>query len=462
MQAIAGNPFMLRTWSMIGSTLFLTIKKDNNTILDVSGGVGSDENYKVQNGMMMMMIYNQTIQELCLLFTNVSKEDEGIYEFRESLYRANKNSIESEDSTYDKKDGSWYLKLYVIEPDEIKQGYVGEKISIEFEKSAQHYTLYNYDKLGAFLDGSTGIVLTDSSLYDRLRIANDDSGRMSNITIENVSQRDGGLYKLYTEREENARFFFSIKDSPTCAFVGDNITIGWFYNQQGKQRTLRVIHPNQGVMMLLHQTNSPKIKSNFRNRLIYNGDILQSFMLFTLMSVTQSDAGLYTIETIHGNTIPGSKQLNVEVPVPINVILVTIGVFLTISLMMCYIILIRLHKARNVQAERNQVPAKCDTDLYITPIAPERPLLISDNEDIHTDHTPTYQNDHVNNSTNIVPMVSSPCMDGYEMIHMSNNDEYQTMLPNNDNYAESLESSITPSTFASDYLTVEFVMDSAV
>ncbi|KAL3879357.1 hypothetical protein ACJMK2_031655 [Sinanodonta woodiana] len=135
---------------------------------------------------------------------------------------------------------------------------------------------------------------------------------MYKITIVNVSQRDAGLYKVATGRDETEMWFFSIEDSPTCAVVGDNINIGWFYNRQGMNRTLRVIHPNQGVMMLVNQTNYPQIKSNFQHRLLYNGNTLQSFMSFTLLNVRQSDAGLYVIETLHGNIIPGSKELDVE------------------------------------------------------------------------------------------------------------------------------------------------------
>ncbi|KAK3594455.1 hypothetical protein CHS0354_024898 [Potamilus streckersoni] len=101
-------------------------------------------------------------------------------------------------------------------------------------------------------------------------------------------------------------------DKPARAVVGENTKIGWFYNQQGKNRTLLLIHPNQEVMVLVPPTNNPQIKSSFQHRLLYTGDTLRSFMLFTLLNISQSVAGLYTIETVHGNTIPGSKELLIE------------------------------------------------------------------------------------------------------------------------------------------------------
>ncbi|KAL3879445.1 hypothetical protein ACJMK2_031743 [Sinanodonta woodiana] len=462
MHAIAGNPFMIRTWCMIDSTLFITIKKDNNIILDLAMGVGIATNSTVQNRQ-MMLVFNNTIQKLYLWFKNVSKEDGGIYEMNESFYRTDTIPDETEADTYDRKGGTWFLEIYVLGPGEIKKGYVGGNISMEFEKSIKKQSiLHNYDDHCALLVGTSCVVLTDSYFYGRLRCATDDSGRMYKITIVNVSQRDAGIYKVASGKNETGRYFFSIEDSPTCAVVGDNMTIGWFYNQQGIQQTLRLIHPNQGVMMLLRQTNYPQIKGNFQHRLLYNGDTLQSFVSFTLLNVSQSDAGLYTIETLHGNIIPGSKELNVEVPVPVYVFPITIGIFLVINVMMCYIIWIRLKRARSIEPDRHEVFAKCDADLYITPIASERPLLIPSNEDVSMHHTNASQNAQVNKSTEIVPMVSSPCMGEYDMIPISSNDDFKYTLHNIDNNADSQETSITQFRVASDYLTVEFVMDSDV
>ncbi|KAL3879441.1 hypothetical protein ACJMK2_031739 [Sinanodonta woodiana] len=311
MHAIAGHPFIIRRWSMFGSSRFISIRKDNITILDLSMEGPTEKNATFQNSRMMVG-YNQTIQELYVCFENISKEDGGIYEIKQSFYRTKTNEDDTDADTYDIKDGTWNLEIYVFGPDETMQGYVGGNISMKFLMSEQHSILYNYDKPSALLAWSTCSVLTDSYLYGRLRCATDDSSRMYKITIVNVTQRDAGLYKVVTGRDETEICFFKIEDRPACAVVGENITIAWFYNNQGMKRILRVIHPNQGVMMVVNQINSLQIKRNFQHRLLYNGDTLQNFMSFTLLNVRQSDVGLYTIETLHGNTIPGSKELNVE------------------------------------------------------------------------------------------------------------------------------------------------------
>ncbi|KAL3879358.1 hypothetical protein ACJMK2_031656 [Sinanodonta woodiana] len=113
MHAIDGNPFMIRTWSMVGSSLFINVKKDNNTILHMSMGVDIDRNSTLRNGRMMLK-YNQTIQELYLLFENISKEDQGIYKIQECYYTTFNISDETEADTYDRKDGRWYLEIYVL------------------------------------------------------------------------------------------------------------------------------------------------------------------------------------------------------------------------------------------------------------------------------------------------------------------------------------------------------------
>ncbi|KAL3879393.1 hypothetical protein ACJMK2_031691, partial [Sinanodonta woodiana] len=241
---------------------------------------------------------------------NVTREDEGIYEMKESFYQTN---VISDETQFDRIEGSWYLYIYVHGQGEIRHDYVGANISLEFdfEKSKTQSSLYNYDEQVANITMSGCHVLTVSSLHGRLRCAADGSSKKYEITIVSVTQRDSGLYTVANGGNKTWRCFLSIEDNPKFAVVGDNMTIVWFYNQQGIQRTLRVIHPKQGVMMLLRQTNSLDIKSNFQNRLRYNGDILQSIMSFTLLNVEQSDAGSYTIETRHGNTIPGSKELKV-------------------------------------------------------------------------------------------------------------------------------------------------------
>ncbi|KAL3879437.1 hypothetical protein ACJMK2_031735 [Sinanodonta woodiana] len=462
--AIAGNPFRIRSWSMIGSTLYITIKKDNILILQMSMGIGHDRNSTVQKGR-MIPIYNQATQELSVLFQNISKEDGGIYEMKESFYRTDIGneaiSDEPEVDTYDIRYDTWLLEIYVLDPSDIRHTYVGESISMESKRSIPHSTLYNYDKLGAFLTGSPCSVLTDSFLFERLRCANDHSGSMYNITIENVSQRDAGLYKITAGEKETEIYLFEIKDSPICAVVGDNLTFGWFYNQQGIQRTLRVIHPNQGIMLLLHQTNSPNIKHIFQHRILYSGDILQSYMSFTLLNVNLYDAGLYTIETLHGNTIPGSKELIVN-GVPYQVVLPVITAMAVVILaLIVNLIWIQHRKRSTLKADRFNSTVECDNGLYITPIGgesfPPIPLMNVG----HKAESKIAENAHDSFSMRLLQTNQSFGNYGYEPVNISSKVHIQGACNTSERIYETTETS-DPSIHSSFYLTVMGVLETSV
>ncbi|KAL3879364.1 hypothetical protein ACJMK2_031662, partial [Sinanodonta woodiana] len=64
--------------------------------------------------------------------------------------------------------------------------------------------------------------------------------------------------------------------------------------------------------MKLSPANVPKIRKDFQHRIRYSGQILRSLMSFTLLNTDQSDGGFYSIETLHGNAIPGRKLLIVK------------------------------------------------------------------------------------------------------------------------------------------------------
>ncbi|KAL3879376.1 hypothetical protein ACJMK2_031674 [Sinanodonta woodiana] len=80
-------------------------------------GIGHDRSSTVQKGR-MIPIYNQATQELSVLFENISKEDGGIYEMKESFYRTDIGneaiSDEPEVDTYDIRYDTWLLEIYVL------------------------------------------------------------------------------------------------------------------------------------------------------------------------------------------------------------------------------------------------------------------------------------------------------------------------------------------------------------
>ncbi|KAK3577014.1 hypothetical protein CHS0354_003077 [Potamilus streckersoni] len=297
MDATAGETFLIRTWFINGTTLLITVKKDNMTRLNAhvdgyADNIARDENDRLD------LKYNQSVKrEAVLLFHNVSKEDEGLYQMEESFYTP-------EIDLYNRNDGIWSLQLNVFRQQEVMRHCVGENITMRFSMLSEESRLYLYNQLVAVLDGPRCIVFTASPFYGRLRCTSDVFNEKIWLIIVSIAYIDAGLYKRITNGSESGRWFLSITDYPTSAFIGDNVTISWYYNQQGMNRTLRIIHPNEGVMMILQPSNNSTIKSNFKHRVLYSGDISRSYMSFTLMNISKSDTGVYTIETPHGNIIP--------------------------------------------------------------------------------------------------------------------------------------------------------------
>ncbi|KAL3879405.1 hypothetical protein ACJMK2_031703 [Sinanodonta woodiana] len=173
--------------------------------------------------------------------------------------------------------------------------------------------LYYYDQI-VVPDLLICKVVIHAHLNGRLRC-----GIESNIyfiIILNVTQRDIGLYTVATtiEGREKAstRYYLNVTDKATSATIGENVTIDWSYSQQAINRTMRVIHSNNGIMMNLPPENKPHIVTAFRNRIVYIGDVSRCYISFTLINIRKSDSGVFKIETIHGTTVSGSKHILVE------------------------------------------------------------------------------------------------------------------------------------------------------
>ncbi|KAK3599197.1 hypothetical protein CHS0354_012801 [Potamilus streckersoni] len=181
-------------------------------------------------------------------------------------------------------------------------------MKVKFRISSIQVDLYYYDQIVASPVGSDCKVLKHSHLYGRMRCSIDNDRRT--IIIENVTQRDTGLYKVYNN--DIRRFYLNVTDQPTNVAIGENVTIDWFYSQQALTRTLRITHSNNGIMMNLPPNNEPQIVPAFRRRLFYSGDISRCYMSLTLLNIGKLDSGVYKIETIYGNTISGCKHLIVK------------------------------------------------------------------------------------------------------------------------------------------------------
>ncbi|KAL3879395.1 hypothetical protein ACJMK2_031693, partial [Sinanodonta woodiana] len=334
---IVGEQCIIGTWSLNGSSLTITVTKRNSARLTAFIDGSSLKDTTVQFSRFLLK-YNHNTMAAYLMISNVSRNDEGLYEIEENFYLKKPTQYDNFMEYYMIPSGIWILELNVFDTDDVQHGETGKSIALEFEIVSRISTLFNYITVCATMGDQGCNVSTESHLHGRLSCTRDAMYNIYKITITNVTLRDAGLYKVSTNSNESKRRFLNITEKPTCSVAGDNLTIGWFFNQQGIKRTLLVIHPNREVIMNLRPSNAPEINSKFQHRLSYNGDVSRSFMMLSLLNVKMSDSGLYTIQTQHGNTIPGYKQVNVEDHVPVYVIPVTVGIFALINLIVCLLI----------------------------------------------------------------------------------------------------------------------------
>ncbi|KAL3879404.1 hypothetical protein ACJMK2_031702 [Sinanodonta woodiana] len=260
---------------------------------------------KDKHGVILLQ-YNNPNREASLMFANLRKEDEGIYNVTEIV-------DDTIPSALQRDDGNWTFKLSVIKPSEVMACGAGGIFRMEISEWSTLRNLYYYDQI-VVPDLLICKVVIYPHLQDRLRCGIESNRYV--IIIVNVTQRDIGLYTVATtiEGREKAstRYYLNVTGQATNATIGENVMIDWSYSQQAINRTLRIIHSNIGIMMNLPPDNKPQIVPAFRNRLVYIGDVSRCYMSFTLINIRKSDSGVFKIETIHGTTVSGSKHIHVE------------------------------------------------------------------------------------------------------------------------------------------------------
>ncbi|KAK3599203.1 hypothetical protein CHS0354_012808 [Potamilus streckersoni] len=292
--AIAGKAFIIGTWSLKYATLSVTVKRENT----VSFRFLFDGKVKIlsqdREGRLVLQLYNDTA-EVSLMFNTIGRGDEGQYGMETF---ANRNQRDR----YWKKD----------EQTEVIQGCEEDNILMELKTTTDSFFLYRYDKIVAAVIKSVCMMSDESIVYDRLR-CNSNNDRYVFI-ISNVTQRDTGLYKIQDPMSSISiqKWFVNISDKPIHAKTGDNVVIGWFYNQPGVDCTIRVIHPYEGAIIMVPSNNVAQIKNEVRHRLLYSGDVSRIYMSFTLLHVIASDAGFYRIESLYETIIHGRKQVTVR------------------------------------------------------------------------------------------------------------------------------------------------------
>ncbi|KAL3879429.1 hypothetical protein ACJMK2_031727, partial [Sinanodonta woodiana] len=303
LDAIAGETFVVKTWTDKHQLKSIIVSKGNATRLTAFINQSNPDISKDKYGVILLQ-YNNATRDVSLILKTSGKDDEGVYYMDEIVADTRPNAFEREA-------GKWNFTLNVIEHSEVKKCVVGGIVKIKFRKSAKLRKLYYYDEIVAT---SSCDVPKHSHLYGRLRCWIKGTKRF--INIRNVTQRDIGLYTVVKtnsgRNNGNTRFYLNITDQATTAIIGKNVTINWFYSQTAINRKLRIIHSNNGIMMNVLPNNDAHIVPSFQTRLLYSGNVSIGYMSVTLLNIGQADSGVYKIETIHGNSVYGSKRLIVQ------------------------------------------------------------------------------------------------------------------------------------------------------
>ncbi|KAL3879418.1 hypothetical protein ACJMK2_031716 [Sinanodonta woodiana] len=424
LDAVAGEEFIIRTWSLNYASISISVKREHTTLLNAFLNGGEDRDSTTQGGRLLLK-YDHTIKEVSLMFQNVSRVDEGLYEFDESFYRIKPLAHELENEGFERQDGRWNLQFNVHEAGEIKRVHVGGKISMEFPTSLLLSYLYHYEEMVTIWIDSVCNHVPDTHYFGRIRCTGDAYNKVLSIVIDNITQADTGLYMVFTYVGDSWRWFLNITDNTYVAYIGGNVTIGWFYSCQVMNRTIRIIHPQMGAMMLLTQDNVPQVRGNLKHRVKYTGDVTKCYIAFTLLHVESSDAGLYTIETKQGNTIPGRIQLSVEEAHTSIDKSSSIGYqhssTITISLP------IKTKPSQHHQNihtfERRHSREQCNTNLYLTPIKGERPLSIPPPEEGGMSNCYATENEQPNSGIQFLYETAHVCINEYETVNVSSHED---------------------------------------
>ncbi|KAK3602337.1 hypothetical protein CHS0354_007129, partial [Potamilus streckersoni] len=100
---MAQNSCIIKTWATMGTSFFITVKKENETLLDTFfDGVPAKEQEK-----RLLIKYNNSTKEIALLFNNISRNDEGLYHVSTSTYQSERDDAKE-------MENKWNFQLNVL------------------------------------------------------------------------------------------------------------------------------------------------------------------------------------------------------------------------------------------------------------------------------------------------------------------------------------------------------------
>ncbi|KAK3602331.1 hypothetical protein CHS0354_007123 [Potamilus streckersoni] len=206
---VAGKTLILRSWSLNNTILSLSIKKGDIVRVNVSF---NGSMYKSDVDKRNRLKINITERKMSLILAKVGKEDEGQYEMEESI-----NKGVGYAST--REDGAWRFHVNVLESHEIMQGNIGERIIIlQINKPTTSFPrLFHNDKLVTVLGHDDCDVSSKSPFSGRLKCEDDKVMKRYSIEIQNLAQKDVGLYRVNIDGSDTDRCFLNITEK--CSTV---------------------------------------------------------------------------------------------------------------------------------------------------------------------------------------------------------------------------------------------------
>ncbi|KAK3595896.1 hypothetical protein CHS0354_014729 [Potamilus streckersoni] len=118
-----------------------------------------------------------------------------------------------------------FISAVLTEQDEVSRGYVGENVTMEFSKPSKLSFLYHFDKRIAIIQECECRLFPGTPFTGRLRCSQDKISTKCTIIIQNVTQRDAGIYKIVREDTVIERRFLNMTAGTTTTTTMNPVTL---------------------------------------------------------------------------------------------------------------------------------------------------------------------------------------------------------------------------------------------
>ncbi|KAK3599194.1 hypothetical protein CHS0354_012798 [Potamilus streckersoni] len=199
-----GETVIIRRWRYSEKTLNVVIEMGNEILMNISFNGRIDDMVDNKKNELILR-YNDTSKYLSLVLCNPSRNDEGLYHIKESIY-------ENSTDIFQRQEGEWRFQLNVFDHGEMKTGSVGENMTIiELQKSDMMFLVLNYYEeivATSTLFDPKCVVSSQRHLYGRLKCTEDKIRNTYSIEIQNVTQMDTCSYRVYYNNKGSTKRCF--------------------------------------------------------------------------------------------------------------------------------------------------------------------------------------------------------------------------------------------------------------